>query len=580
MATDLTPRERILCELLANLFGVPSVVPDDDFVRLGGDSIIAVQVVGRARRAGLRLTVRDVLALPDVATLAAAAEPLRESPVDRDGGDPRGGAIRPTPIMHWLRERGGPADTYYQYLVVRTPAELTLAGARSVVQALLDRHDVLRLKVTGDAVGEMVPLPVGAVRTEDCVTAVNTEGLGPEETLRLVRHEMIRARDRLSPRDGAVVQVVWCDAGRDAPGRMAIVINHLVVDGISWRILTDDLATAWEAVSAGRDPHLSPVPTSFGEWSRLLAAEAMAPRRTAELSWWEEVVRADVPGFGSRPLDPVRDLEERAGRIDLTLPAAVTVPLLTSVTDRLRADANEVLLAGLALALAEWQHRDEPVGRRAVLIDVEGHGREEIADDVDISRTVGWFTSMFPVRFELDGLAAPDVHAGGCTVGTALRRVKEHLREIPDKGIGYGLLRHLNPVAGQALAGAPVPGIGFNYLGRFPLTDARDWRVLPEHGIQLDAPAPGMPMAHAVEVGAITLDHADGPALHAHWAWAKGVVTELEIHALAASWFRMLEALVAHAECPDVGGLSPADVAVAAMDQDELDELEASLDAL
>ncbi|MFI1105071.1 condensation domain-containing protein [Streptomyces melanogenes] len=557
----MTPQEQILCGVLDDLFARPGTGPQDSFVRLGGDSIIAVQVVGAVRRAGWAITVRDVLSQPDVAHLAATAKPVTRParPREQDGVGP----IVPTPIMHWLRERGGPADRYHQYLVVRTPAELTLDGARAVLQALLDRHDMLRLRVSEDGPHT---LPAGAVRAEQCLTRAVAD------TADAVEAEVHAARDRLSLADAHVVRAIWFDAGPTVPGRLALVVNHMVIDGISWRIIIDDLARAWQAVADGRVPALDPVPTSFRRWSQMQVAEA--ERRLEELPYWSQAVRPGTAVLGKRALDPARDHEDRAAHLTLTLPATTTGPLLTEAAERLGADANEVLLTGLALALAHWLGQPGDV-----LVNVEGHGREEIAEQADCSRTVGWFTTLFPTRFHLDGLAAPDAGTGGPTAALALRRVKEQLRRIPGKGIGYGLLRHLHP-AGAPLAAADRPRLGFNYLGRFPATSDADWQMLPEYGARLDAPGPGMPMAHSVEVNAIVLESASGPVLHADWAWAPGVFDEPEVRALAETWFRMLAALVAHAERPGSGAAVAADLTLAAIDQDELDDLAASLEAL
>ncbi|MGW6611884.1 condensation domain-containing protein [Streptomyces erythrochromogenes] len=571
---DVTEAERILCGVLADLFAIPEVGPQDGFVRLGGDSIIAVQVVGAARRAGLRITVRDVLTLPDVAALAAAARPLAGSA--RAGGDDGVGPVRPTPVMRWLDERGGPSDRYYQYLVVRTPAGLTGQSAAEVLQAVLDRHDMLR--VVRDGSGWRTR-PAGSVLAAECLRRVATEGR--EATAGEVAREVHAARDRLSVGGGVIVQAVWFDAGAGLPGALALVVNHVVVDGISWRVLTGDLARAAEAVAAGRAPAgaLDPVATSFRRWSELLAAEAAGERTAAEAPYWSGVVRPGAGIAGRRPLDPARDHEDRAAHLALSLPAATAGPLLTSVADRLGADANEVLLTGLSLALARWR----PCGPE-VLVELEGHGREDIGAEADLSRTVGWFTTLFPTRFALDGLGAADAEDGGPTAAEALRRVREQLRAIPRKGIGYGLLRHLDPVVGKELAAAEPAGLGFNYLGRLGGPGGGDWQLLPAHGARLDAPGPGMPMAHAVEVSAYVLESADGPVLHADWAWADGVHDEAEVRALAEGWFRMLGALVVHADRTGPAALStvpPASgLTLDAIGQDELDDLAASLDLL
>ncbi|MEW1569302.1 condensation domain-containing protein, partial [Streptomyces sp. NPDC093509] len=273
-----------------------------------------------------------------------------------------------------------------------------------------------------------------------------------------------------------------------------------------------------------------------------------------------------------RMFGPVGRLAERNALRNPRRTVATTGPLLTTAAETLRASANEMLLTGLALALAGWP----PCGL-SVLVDMEGHGREEISAETDLSRTVGWFTTLFPVRFELDRLDAPDAVAGGPTVAVALQRVKDLVRTIPGKGLGYGLLRHLRPDIGQTLAAADRPDIGFNYLGRFEVATAADWQMSPEFGARLDAPGPGMPLAHAVELNTVVLESAEGPVLRADWAWPSGVLDGDELRALAESWFRMLTALVTYADRPSVGGAG-GDMTVAMIDQDELDDLAATLD--
>ncbi|GGT82780.1 hypothetical protein GCM10010208_01440 [Actinomadura livida] len=241
-----------------------------------------------------------------------------------------------------------------------------------------------------------------------------------------------------------------------------------------------------------------------------------------------------------------------------------------------------MLLTGLALAVAEWR-RDRGVGdETAVLIDLEGHGREEIVPGVDLSRTAGWFTSIHPVRLDAGWVEPADVREGGQAVGTALKRVKEQLREIPDNGIGYGLLRYLGPAAGERLAGTPQ--IAFNYLGRSAVPEATDWGP----AAQADADALGagqdgaLGLVHAIEVNAHTRDLPDGPELSATWTWAGGLFDDAAIDDLAGRWFAALRGLVAHvvdgASDGPVGGFTPSDLSLVDVSQEEIDELAAELD--
>jgi non-ribosomal peptide synthase protein (TIGR01720 family) len=204
----------------------------------------------------------------------------------------------------------------------------------------------------------------------------------------------------------------------------------------------------------------------------------------------------------------------------------------------------------------------------AVLVDVEGHGREEIFAGIDLSRTVGWFTSLYPVRLDAGSLDLAAALAGGAALGTAVKRIKEQLHAVPDHGLGYGLLRHLNEESAAVLRALPQPQLGFNYLGRLAGDGSAEGNV-PGGGS--DA---AMPLAHVLEVNALTLDGRSGPSLGATWTWAPALLGESEVRALAQGWFAALEALVRHADTPEAGGRTPSDLPLVALSQDEIEGLE------
>ncbi|MEU8686697.1 condensation domain-containing protein, partial [Streptomyces sp. NPDC048611] len=575
--SPVTRREELLCGVIADVLGHPEVGTDHSFIALGGDSISAIQVIGRARQAGLSLNARDVLTQRSVEALAAVAEPAAAA--QAKATDSGVGEIPLTPIVHWLRERGGPVDRFSQSLTLTGPKGLDLGTLVVLVQHLLDRHDALRLRRQIARSGEwkLTALPVGAVDAARCVTRINTLAVDDADLVLRVAQEIDAARDRMSLEQGCVLQVLWFDSGERRPGRVAFVANHIAVDGVSWRILTADVQAVWEALGSGRTPRPETGRTSFRRWATLLAAEAQSAHRSAELPGWAHTISAEVPLLGRGHLDPRHDLERRDRRFTLELPTGTTELLLTSVPAALNAQFHEVLLTGLALAAVERQQRR---GRSdgTLLVELEGHGREEIFDDVDLSRTVGWFTSLFPVRFQLGKPNWQDVQQGGPAVGAALKHVKQTLRSMADKGLGYGLLRYLNPATATELTKASRVELGFNYLGRFATGNTADWSIVPEHGVGLDD-ASGMPMAHALEVNAAVHDQPDGPVLSATWSWADAAMPAEEARALAESWFRMLTVLTAHAERPDAGGLTPSDVALPSMSQAEIDDLEAELRA-
>jgi len=273
-------------------------------------------------------------------------------------------------------------------------------------------------------------------------------------------------------------------------------------------------------------------------------------------------------------LDPARDVMGTAGRLTLTLPAAVTEGLLRRVAGAFHAGIQHVLLTALALAIVQWCRRGDRGSTAAVLIDVEGHGREEVFADIELSRTVGWFTSLFPVRLDLCAVEVEEALAGGAALGRALKVVKEQLRGVPHNGIGYGLLRYLNAQTGSRLAGFAAPQIGFNYLGRFAGPAGADWARAAEAGSLGGGGDAAMPLAHCLEVNALTLDEAEGAKLTATWSWAPAVVTQAQVRELAEGWFAALEALVRHAAAPGAGGRSPSDLPLVSLSQSEIEGLE------
>ncbi|MEJ8655376.1 amino acid adenylation domain-containing protein [Streptomyces sp. MS1.AVA.4] len=542
-----TPVESILCAVFAEVLGLERVGADDDFFVLGGDSIVAMQLVGRTRAAGLRITPRLVFRHRTPAGLATVATGLTEATGSAPAGDDGTGTVPLTPVMHWLRELGGPFRSYHQSALVRTPTELDLPKLAAVLQTLADRHDMLRARLVragGEAWSLEVP-PAGAVDAAAWIERVDVAGMD-EGALRAAVAERARtARSALDPDAGLMVVAVWFDAG-DRPGRLLLMAHHLVVDGVSWRVLLPELAAAWADVSEGRSPAPEPAGTSFARWSRTLTELARDPAREAELAVWTEVLDAVEPLPLKRPLDPALDTAGTVREVALRLPAERTGPLLSAVPAAFGATVNDVLLTGLALAVADWRRRHDGGSGTAVLVDLEGHGREEelAGDDADLSRTVGWFTSVFPVRLDPGPVDLPGALAGGDAVDEALRRVREHLGSLPANGAGYGMLRHLNPRTGPVLAELAVPQIEFNYLGRFGIPEETDWSYAPEEEVSDIGPEPDMREGHALTVNVVTEDRAGGPVLAAHWSYPEGVLSGEAVQDLAETWFRALESLV------------------------------------
>ncbi|MET9254129.1 amino acid adenylation domain-containing protein [Streptomyces sp. NPDC003717] len=578
-----TERERVLCEVFAAVLRVPDVRADDDFFALGGDSILSIQLVSRAREARLGITPRDVFLhrTPEaVAAVAGELDERVEAPAD-DGV----GTMPATPIAAWFLDRPGPTDGYNQSAVLRTPAGADEERLAAALQLLVDHHDMLRVRVTRTAGGDaaLETLPRGTVPIARRLTRIDVAGLGADEVRKALAEAGERARGRLRPAQGEVFEAVWCDAGPTARGRLLLVVHHLAVDAVSWRVLGEDLVTAWRAVSDGAaDPGLPPVATSYRAWARLLATQAREGARAGELRLWETAARACDPPLGNRPLDPAEDTAARTRTLTTRPAASRTQALLTTAPAAFHAGVDDVLLTALALAVRSWRTRrpgDRPGPEdTGVLIDLESHGREQIADHLDLSRTVGWFTSLYPVLLDPGPLDPRDpgrFDAG--LVDRAVKRVKEQLRAVPDHGIGHGVLR-LDPATRARLDGATAPQIGFNYLGRYAAGDpapgaGADWEVLLDGGGPA-AQDPDMPVHHVLDINAHTEDRPEGPRLVTRWTWAPGLLDEADVSALADAFDRALVAVAEHAEQPDAGGWTPSDLPLVALDQTQLDRLQ------
>ncbi|QNP75101.1 amino acid adenylation domain-containing protein [Streptomyces roseirectus] len=570
-------RERTLCALFADVLALPRVGIDDSFFDLGGDSIVSIQLVARARRAGLVFTPRDVFHCRTVAALADTAR--SSSALVAEDAEAAVGTVPASPIMHWLREQGGPLDGFNQSKLVEVPPAPGPAPLVTAVRAVLDRHDALRARLETDADGAWtlrVP-PRGAGSAGELVRRIPTAGLSGADVERLVASESLAARDRLAPLDGVMLQVVWFDAGPARPGLLLVMAHHLVVDGVSWRILLPDLRSAWQAATRGEPVVLDPVPTSLRTWNRALARAATDPGRTGELPLWTGVLDKGGELLPALALDPAVDTVATSTTLTLTLPPEVTADVLTTVPAAFHAEVNDVLLAALCLAATRWR-RTRPGGTpgTGLLIDLEGHGREQqFVEGVDLSRTVGWFTSQYPVLIDA-GLPDGDA-AGPRALGRAVKTVKEQLRAIPDHGIGYGLLRHLNPETAGAFTGLAAPQLAFNYLGRFTTGEQGDdgsWREAAESAAVVGGTEPGRPLSHPVTVTALAQETPEGPCLTAIWTWSAGL-REAGIDELATAWFEALGALAACAAEPGAGGLTPSDVPLVEVGLDELEELEA-----
>ncbi len=553
------PVEEILAGIYAQVLGLERVGVDDSFFKLGGDSILSMQVVARAHTSGVLCRPRDIFVEQTVARLARVARPAPLVSISIGSArmiDWGFDQVVATPIMRWLESVDGPVEQFNQTVVVQAPAGVSEPDVVVVLQALLDRHVMLRVRLDENRGGGW-SLTVPEVESVDAAALLESAEVLSEEAV-------VGARSRLNPAGGAMLSALWVTSTR----QLVLVIHHLAVDGVSWRILLEDLNIAWAQHRAGQPVALSAEGTSYARWASLLAEYAHRPEVVAQADTWQEVtaVPAALPA-----VQPAVDTFATAGNLSVSLDVETTRMLLGEVPAAFHAGVHEVLLIAFGLALAEFLG----TGGAPIGIDVEGHGRqEELADDVDLSRTVGWFTTKYPVSLTLGGLSWAQVIAGEAAVGETIKDAKEQLRALPD-GLTYGVLRYLNPDVN--LDGADPP-IGFNYLGRLGAAAAElsdeFWRVCQE-GLETASASVAipLPLPHTVELNASTVDTDAGPHLHANWTWATSVLDRAQVGRLSRLWFEALAGICANVRRGG-GGLTPSDIAPARLSQQQIDELQ------
>jgi amino acid adenylation domain-containing protein/non-ribosomal peptide synthase protein (TIGR01720 family) len=547
-AEPTTPTEQQLARIWEQVLGVERVYVNDNFFELGGDSIISIQIIARANKVGLRLTPKMLFQYQTVAELAAVA--TREAPAQAEQGEVEGALpLTPAQLRFFEQELSEPHH-WNQALLLETREELKAELLEGAVRALVVHHDALRLRFTRTPEGWR---QVNAAAEQSPIfSRVDLSSLGEAEQSRAVEARAAEAQAGLNINAGPLLRVVQFDLGAGRQGRLLVVIHHLAVDGLSWRILLEDLRAAYEQLERGESVELPPKTTSFKRWAEQLAAHAQSASPGGELDYWlAEVGRArarlpvDYPG--------AENTVASAQVVTAELDDEETRALLQRVPAAYRTQINDVLLTALVQSFARW------TGSPSLLVELEGHGREELGEEADLSRTVGWFTTNFPVALDLTGADGP---------GQALKAVKEHLRGVPARGIGYGLLRYFR-AEGAVLGDAPQPEVSFNYLGQLDQT-------LPEDSPFTSAKESAGPVrsekarrTRLLEiVGCVA-----GGRLRISLTYSRQVHRRETVAALAEGYVAALRSLIAHCTSPGAGGHTPSDFPLARLGQRQLDEL-------
>jgi non-ribosomal peptide synthase protein (TIGR01720 family) len=471
------------------------------------------------------------------------------------------GLVPLTPIAHWWLEQKVASPSHYnQAYFLEVREALDAEAMTAALGHLIEHHDALRVRLgeSGEgaeqqrfaAIGEATPFQ-----------RIALQGVPEEAQTRAMEQTAADVQASLDLARGPALRAVLFDLGASLSNRLLIVIHHLACDGVSWRILFEDLWTAYEQRRRGEAMSLPAKTTSFKQWAERLTEHASSEALADEAAYWSTAARAEV---GRLPVDHDRgeNTEESLRAVSLSLTEEETDALLRKVPEAYRTQINDVLLSAVALALTRW------TGAESALVDLEGHGREEIFDDVDLTRTVGWFTTVFPVLLDVPGSGGP---------GEVLTSVKEQLRAVPGRGLGYGLLRYLrggDDAIAAGLVGLPQSEVSFNYLGQLdqafpessPFRMAKE-SVGPSHSVKAMR-------RYRLDVRSSVLHG----RLGIRWAYSENQYRRDTIEALSARVMEALRELIAHCLSPEAGGYTPSDFQNANLSREDLDDVMDSLD--
>jgi amino acid adenylation domain-containing protein/non-ribosomal peptide synthase protein (TIGR01720 family) len=528
-----------LAQIWQAVLGVERVGLEDNFFELGGDSIISIQVVSRARQAGIRLSPRDLFQYQTVRSLALVAAFDSRSRIDQG---PVSGEVILTPAQHYFFEQAITRRQHWNQSLLLTPREaLDPQALERALVAVINHHDALRLRFVEGAEDwqqrhaapvESAELWLRNASSTEALTALCDEA---QRSLDLATGPLLRAL--LASLD-------------DGSQRLLLVVHHLAVDGVSWRVLLEDLQQAYRQVA------LPEKTSAYQAWAAHL--QQHAGTILAQMPYWQ----AQLADARDLPCDnPQGSLQQRhEHKVETKLDAGLTRQLLQQAPAAYRTQVNDLLLTALARVICRWS------GQGSTLIQLEGHGREDLGDDLDLSRTVGWFTSLFPVRLQPEAGAA-----------NSIKSIKEQLRAVPGKGLGYGLLRYLGePAQRELLQGLPAPRITFNYLGQFDrqFDDAALLKPATESGGQ--AQGDDAPLANWLTVEGQVY----GGQLSLQWGFSREMFAESTVQRLADAYTEELKTLIEHCCTTATGQVTPSDFPLARITQAQLDALPVAAPAI
>jgi amino acid adenylation domain-containing protein/non-ribosomal peptide synthase protein (TIGR01720 family) len=547
--------EEKLVAIWSEVLRVENVGIHDNFFELGGDSILSIQLISKANQAGIQIAAKQLFKYQTIAELATVAGITRQ--INAEQGLVTG-CVPLTPIQHWFFEQKLPEPHYFnQSALLDVPSDVQPELLQQVVQQLLVHHDALRLRFVQEGEWQQinadtqdVPLRIfdlSHLPSAEQQTAIATKDAELQASLNL-------STGAIATPAAGIVRVALFQLGNDRPSSLLFIIHHLAVDGVSWRILLEDLATAYQQISRGEAIKLPAKTTSWQYWSDRLTEYAQT-QAIKELDYWLTQSSFQVTAL---PVDYPSSKENNTvastASVTLALNEEQTRALLQDVPSAYNTQINDVLLTALVQSFTQW------TGESSLLIDLEGHGREDLFDDVDLSQTVGWFTTLFPVGLELGEIDH---------LGEALKSIKEQLRRIPNRGIGYGVLRYLHKTTTirEKLKLLPSAQVSFNYLGQFDQV-IKASKVLGLAKEFKSEQSLFNQRSHLLGISGFIR----AGKLEMTWAYSEKVYKQYTIEKLASGFMEALKILIFHCKSKDSQSYTSSDFSAAKLNQKQLDK--------
>jgi non-ribosomal peptide synthase protein (TIGR01720 family) len=551
--------EEILAKIWKELLGTDDICVFDNFFEIGGDSLISIRIIARANEAGFNLTQQMLFEHPTIAEISSLIEKKSAANFPQESVY---GEFPLLPIQQWFLEWDHPEPSHWNLAVLlKTSEDFDEHAMKKSLQMLVDYHDALRISVKivdGEWIGSISE--VGEVPFD----RYDFSAISGHQSHETIAQEAMKLHRSLNIQNGPIFRVAYFNFGLEKPGWLLLIVHHMAVDWVSWGVILDDLTRLYQGFLNSSEPQISmpPKTTSIKTWAERIKEYANLPERVDEIEFWVSSIEQSEPEL---PADHSNGENSVASEqvITVALPVELTQQLLNEVNQAYQTRVDEILLTALVKTFYDWTHHT------AIRIGLEGHGRENLFGDLDLSRTVGWFTSYYPLWLKLDH---PD------DAGTSIKQIKEQLRAIPNRGVGYGIIRYLadHPQV-ELLKNSPYPQVLFNYLGRagFLLSEGAPLELVDNRNVGGERSSKGI-RRYLIEINSYVQDE----RLHLSWTYSQNVHQQETVKNLSANYLSNLSCLIAHCMQSDSFEFTPSDFPLADLDEREFDQLSDLLDQI